>query len=735
LRRRERVVDLERVADPGSKARNLVWLRRRGALVPQTWLVDSPEDAASLGLPSGDYAVRSSSPEEDTKSEARAGRYLTELGIPAAEVSDAVARVLSSAAPDPIAVMIQPMVAPVLSGVAFSRNPVTGLSDTIVEAIEGSGEALLQEGSDPMRWVFRHGELLEAPMEDENRELIEQVASETQRLAARYGPADLEWVWDGNQLYWVQIRPITTIEEVPIYSRRIAKDVMPGMIKPLVWSVNVPMVNKAWVRLFTEAIGPNDLDANSLARSFAYRSYFDMRAIGDIFELTGMPRDSLENLLGLPGSKGRMRPGLGALLKLPRLMRTILRLAFGTRRTSRERDALHHQFRTFDSTPVERMSDEDLLEEIEQLVALGEKAAYVNIVVPLLANVHMRALKKRAEKAGISIEDHPMSPKPESDPIPLLRRLGASLSALDPATLEGALEGDIHGLADQIESDLAELLTRFGHLSANVNDISTPHWRDDPTQVLKLALAARREPGNESEPLEGIVKDVRGLSGWRLRRALKRARMHALLREAVGSTYSYGYGLLRPRFLEIGARLVSAGLLDEAADVFYLPRNVAENALLGDSIDLRPKVAAEKESMARVEDTVMPDLIVGDSWLPEPDHVAGRLEGVGVSHGSYRGLARYIPNLDKAHLLNEGDVLVVEHSDVAWTPLFARAGAVVTAAGGLLAHSSITAREMGVPCVASVSRARLLDGLTVLVDGFEGLVFVEEPGASSSRTA
>lgn len=74
-----------------------------------------------------------------------------------------------------------------------------------------------------------------------------------------------------------------------------------------------------------------------------------------------------------------------------------------------------------------------------------------------------------------------------------------------------------------------------------------------------------------------------------------------------------------------------------------------------------------------------------------------------------------------------GDVIVIPFSDVAWTPLFARAAAVVAEAGGILSHSSIVAREYGIPCVVSVHGAcdAIPDGATVVVDGMAGTVLVE----------
>ena len=63
----------------------------------------------------------------------------------------------------------------------------------------------------------------------------------------------------------------------------MAREMLPGLIKPLIWSVNIPLVNGAWVRILTELIGPNTLDPLALARQFHYRAYFNIGAFGEIF--------------------------------------------------------------------------------------------------------------------------------------------------------------------------------------------------------------------------------------------------------------------------------------------------------------------------------------------------------------------------------------------------------------------------------------------------------------------
>lgn len=717
-------------ADIGGKARNLIWLDRAGANVPRTWVVCGGDSLTEIASEGQKFAVRSSFPAEDSLESAHAGEFATFLDVDPEGVGAAVSEVLRSGSGNN-AVVVQHMVNPVVSGVVFSRDPVTGLSDVVVEAFRGRGDQILSGGANPLRWVSRNGTFVEsAEVEDELHQLIVSVVARAKKLASRYGrPADLEWVWDGESLWWVQIRPITAIENVPIFSCRISRDVMPGMIKPLVWSTNVPMVNTAWARLISEAIGPNDIRPDELAASYAYRSYFDMRVFGDIFERLGMPRDSLENLLGLPGEKGRMKPGLGALAGLPRLLALAWKLRSGLETMANQRETLQGRFVEMSQASLSEMSDVQLVDHVREIQRLGVEAAYLNIVVPLQANFYSGWLGRRTRKwTGHDIHDLEPPPKGVWDFTPELNRLREALRSLPVDDLEGALEGDISLLGDEASALLADFLERFGHMSESVNDMSVPRWREVPPLVLKLAVATEEATADGS----GSWSDAESSLGWirrsRFRRLRHRTERLSILREAMGSTFTYGYGLLRPGFLELGGRMAERGLLDAAGDVFYLTeQDVVDAVLSSSSSPLREKVEAVKLDMADVADLVMPETIIGDHWVPASAHVADQMRGVGTSRGRYRGMARYVPSIADADSLQPGDILVIDRSDVAWTPIFSRAGAVITEAGGLLAHSSITAREMGVPCVASVPGARRLDGAIVLVDGSTGEVFLEGP--------
>ncbi len=164
----------------GAKAEHIRWLADNGYRVPRTFILPFSAEAAYHENPQSferqlevelaglldadtDYAVRSSVNVEDRGDHSFAGQFMTKLDIRGQKaVVEAVLSLydqLTAAPPDAylerigaagtpltMAVIIQQMVNADVSGVAFSKNPVTGLDEVIVEAIEGSGEALLQGG-------------------------------------------------------------------------------------------------------------------------------------------------------------------------------------------------------------------------------------------------------------------------------------------------------------------------------------------------------------------------------------------------------------------------------------------------------------------------------------------------------------------------------------------------------------------------------------------------------------
>ena len=312
-------------ATVGAKARNLRNLSDKGYLIPNTsvltwdayteYLHDNVSlvnqftgELKQVVSPGTSYAVRSSANIEDGLDFSFAGQFKTMLNMHGIEqIMQAIWAIWSSAQSNSLtsyiekfpgifqdlkmAILIQEMVKPEVSGVSFSKNPITSLDEIVVEAIPGSGERLVQDGITPFRWVEKWGTWLDVPEASEiSKELIEEVVGQTRRISKLFHKdVDLEWVYDGNELFWVQMRDITSARVKNIYSNRISKEMLPGQIKPLVWSVAVPTHSASWLEIIHDLIGDNNIDLSDMIRAFHYRAYFNMSVFGRIFESIGMP--------------------------------------------------------------------------------------------------------------------------------------------------------------------------------------------------------------------------------------------------------------------------------------------------------------------------------------------------------------------------------------------------------------------------------------------------------------
>jgi pyruvate,water dikinase len=271
-------------------------------------------------------------------------------------------------------------------------------------------------------------------------------------------------------------------------------------------------------------------------------------------------------------------------------------------------------------------------------------------------------------------------------------------------------------------------------------------WREDPTVPLMMLRAYLEadgyDPVAEHERLTEEREAARreAISGLdeaghrRLQEALDAAREVVMLSEDHNFYIDQRLWCMPRRLIvAAGERLVAAGLLEDASDVFFL-RSRELCAGLAGKADGLPDVAAERKSdFARWKDVRPPTFVgappppgLGEHRPRAPRERSGELRGTPASAGVARGPARVILSLGEAGRLRPGDIMVTRVTSPPWTPLFAVAGAVVTEVGGVLSHTAIAAREYGIPAIAGLPDAtrRLRDGQLIEVDGSTGEVRV-----------
>jgi pyruvate,water dikinase len=124
-------------------------------------------------------------------------------------------------------------------------------------------------------------------------------------------------------------------------------------------------------------------------------------------------------------------------------------------------------------------------------------------------------------------------------------------------------------------------------------------------------------------------------------------------------------------------------------------------------------------------------LLVAVMPAGDQNQTGATIRGVAASSGGATAPARVLAGPADFADMQPGEVLVARITTPAWTSLFAKAAAVVTDVGGPLSHSSIVAREYGIPAVLGTgsATARIRTGQRVRVDGDAGTVtLLDEEG-------
>ncbi len=761
----------------GNKALNLRSLSKIGVRIPNTkvltwqayqrYIQDDEKLVGELQVELNNhlvantfYAVRSSANVEDSLERSFAGQFKSVLDVQGIDrVFQAIWGIWGTAQSERVTsylekhginakdllmgVIIQEMIHPVFAGVSLSRNPVTGADEVVVEAVEGSGEALVQSGVTPMRWINKWDNWI---MQPENspipNSLLDQIVAETRLISQKLkSHVDLEWVYNGQQLYWLQVREITTLNRHNIYSNHISKEMVPGMIKHLIDSVNIPLVCSMWVRLLTEMLGKTNVKAEDLAKSFYYRVYFNMGTLGQIFEEVGFPADSVETLMGIfpdDFKKPGMKPTPKTFLRLPRMSVFFLNKWLFARKMHKALPKIEQSFGTFDFQNAKNLSEKDLLKEIERLYEAVREAAYFNIVTPLLLAMYNRVLKGHLAKQVVDFSQFDLmagvTDLSDYDPTVHLHFLHEKFSRLEPSIrkeIRNSSYAEFIEIPDvaEFQKEVADFIDQFGHLSDNGNDFSTIPWRETPDMVLDLIV--NFTPSAEETSAKISLEDLglKGLTRYRFMLFYQRTREFHLLRERIGAAYSFGYGLFRYYYLALGSIFVQRDWIDQPPDIFYLRAAEIQQLVDGTQSDfnVRQFVDRHKADMERFSNITLPTVIYGDEPPPVSDASSEKLIGVPTSIGHYTGKVCVVRGIRDFNKVQQGDVLVIPYSEVGWTPLFARASAVVAESGGMLSHSSIIAREYNIPAVVSVAGAtRLPDEALVTVNGHTGEVIIHQ---------
>jgi pyruvate,water dikinase len=698
-----------RAVTGGERQRRLKeWRRRIRALsLPETRLHEI--DAALRGMPGTTHrtlwAVRSSATHEDDDEATAAGLYTTRLGVPRDALSSAIrecwASVWSDAAcayhdrvrtttDEPgMAVIIQPLLSPDCSGVAYSQHPLTSHRDhVLVNAVPGLAEALVSGRVTPDAYLVhigRHSEphVLEAHIAERSTMLMPadhgvkdlpiadhrraQPAVSDERLLALARltkdveealahPVDVEWAIDDAGIWLLQARSIPTNRARDIlsdgtsaWSRANFKETLPDLPSPLGLSLLKNFMERNIIRHY-RGLGCELPPGLSSVRVIEGRPFLNVSLLQLVVaQFAGDPTLIAEQVGGrLP------KPPHATRLSWWRIGRAAVLAVVAMRHASTRASAWFREMkRMAEEQASERINGLQAVELWERLEGVGQRLEGGDLTFAIVSGVSqglqsLRWLLQRrlgeAWRSVLNASVQGIGTVISARQIFLLAEL-AEVARADPKTRAffigdtwdpGRYRTDLAGSA--VLEGFGRYLEQYGHRAVGESDVMSPRFEDNPTMLLevirghllsKTPSSTQAVQERQAAARAAAVTRIESSLGWHERILFRwwhrELCRYLALREANRHHLMYFTTAVRRLLQALGGVLVAETVLASVEDVFFLTIEELNDICHRKGLDWNAVVQSRRAERERHATKTVPDFIGG---VPLEPHVADTTHGV-----------------------------------------------------------------------------------------------------------
>lgn len=781
----------------GGKAYNLDILTKNGINVPKWCVVNSVDDDFEFEEDKL-YAVRSSAVGEDGSGNSFAGQMESYLYVKPQDIKARIQDVINSANSErmrfyreqnglsnddiKVGVIIQQMINSEVSGVAFSSNPITGKrSEIVISSVWGLGEGLVsgELNADTFTVIGEKitKNVVEKPykiifdkdkgfgttqVENENPSescltdnQIKEIVRKVKEIVEIYGkPQDIEWAYEGDKLYILQTRPITTLENIAdksqqevIWDNSNIIESYSGVTTPLTFSFIKDVYTEVYKQfLLIMGVEQELIEENS-----------------DIFQMLGLIDGRVYyNLLNwyrllrlMPGyeiNAGFMESMMGVKQKLNqipkvkpsrkneylRLANLVKSLIVNLFRLPKDIEKFYKHINAtlspYEDGQLRGKSANELVEIYFELESKLMKKWQAPLVNDFYAMIFYGLLKKSLAKIDPNgtLQNDLLTGETgiiSTEPIKRIKQISNKICN-----------------GENADNDIKEFIRKFGNRCIGELKLETITYKQDPS-LLQFIINSYVKQGiidleKEAEREQEIRRNAEKTVKEKIKNPffgfiLKNARLRVKNRENLRFERTRLFGLVREIFLELGKNFAYENIIETQRDVFYLTKEEIFNYVRGTSvdIDLKTIIKNRKEEFKTFENKNPSDRFstFGTVYranqftakIFDTNPVEGDLSGIGACAGIVRAKVKIVHSVAESSGL-EGCIMVAERTDPGWVPLFPISKGILVERGSILSHSAIVAREMGIPAIVGVNNllSTLKDGDEVEMDGSTGTIRV-----------
>ncbi len=758
----------------GGKGKGLAELSKLGFRVPD-FLIITPEGqkaffeepekylASNNGHPK---AVRSSGMKEDGEEHSFAGQFETFLNVSGqASIVEKVKACIDSANnirvqeygnltesqdAHEIAVIIQDMVDVKYAGVAFSSNPVSQRRDVqLVNLVEGLGDKLVDGKVNPE--TIEVSAFQETLPESKlvSKEILKEIKEGLLKLKKALGyEVDVEFAIDQkNQLYWLQVRPITTLVdqhpgeldskvhfEEEVMTRANIGEMMPGYLTPLSISTFGRAIEYGIQDFYMQCGVQKEIIEDYLYIKYFYNhGFISLSGLYRIADSMLLPKNEYIDYSILGRSIERESPWKkrGFFVQFRNQLKQFKYLGKAKKRLADLEEMAHS---------VQNPKTEDAKELIRWIDAHLPK-------LNLAYSYHYCTSAKSGSQysALISVISGGPKPTPESntqaakflvniegivgaDSIKQLKNLSKLVSEeitgydeLGDEALLNAILMDQGGLKDAY----LKFLKDHGHRCVREAEMKEKDWSQEPIKLIpvirNIAKAGDFESKTEEFDMKACLKSLEKTNRLKkmiIKKLATSVREAVKMREESKSAAIRFQQKLKFAYIDLALLLHKQGALAEVEDIFYLTHDEIKEMIEGGKQDYAAIIKNRRALDPLYAEMNFQEVYFGHPYPTESANVEGNNKGTVVSQGKVRGKIRIVRNLSEADKLEKGDIMVCEYTDIGWSPYFAIIGGIITEIGSPLSHGAVVAREYGIPAIVNMHGAmdQFEDGEEVVMD-------------------
>ena len=745
----------------GGKAKGLGILYQKGFVIPEFLVItlegrdtffENPESHYSW-MSAGKKAVRSSGMREDGAHQSFAGQFESYLNLTQSQdIVQAVKDCIASGETDrvktydsdtqkenDVAVIIQDMVDAKYAGVAFSADPVSGRRDiSVINIVEGLGDKLVDGKAKPEHIeINKHAkEDLKLQSKFATEAILRELNDGLIQLKNELGhDVDVEWAIDqNNKLYWLQVRPITTLSEVhpneldsklahkdEVLTRANIGEMMPGHLTPLSLSTFGKSIEYGIQDFYMQCgVQKEIVDEHLNIKYFYNHGFISLTGLYAISDYILLPKNEYieYSILGRELDRKSLGNPKGKFTQIRNQVK---------------------QFRYFGKAKKRLKKLQELCDDIHQPENLDIQELYDWIDGQLhnldkAYSYHYCTSGKSGSQysALISVISGGPKPSPESntyashflrnidgivgaDSIQQLKNLAKEISIVIPnikdlsdTVLLETIQTDSGALGDTYNTFIQE----HGHRCVREAEMAEKDWSQDPMKLIPVIrnivktgqFDSQVKSFNMQDALSKLPK-TSSINKLIIKKLANTTREAIAMREMSKSAAIKFQQKLKFAYLDLAQKLKEKGFIEDGLDLFYLTHKEIGLVIHKKLPHVSQLIQDRKRLDVLYSKMSFNEVYYGHPYPINGPSSEGKNAGTVVSQGHVKGKIKVIRSLEEADKLEKGDIMVCQYTDIGWSPYFAIIGGIITEIGSPLSHGAVVAREYGIPAIVNMHRA------------------------------